>query len=1258
MIRRITHFTWRLFFWSLVFFAISISIVRLLILGIDGYKTDLENKIFELTSIPVEIGTLRANMRGINPEAVLKNITIVADKRDEQPIQLEEVRLGLDLGALFLTRKILPSSRLTLVGVKLSIIRNKDGSLSIVGLSGDGSEHPLWLLRGGQYEVLKSQITWVDKQRDAQPIVFDNVDLLIKNQQNKKTHELHLVSQLPEQLGKELRISLDIQGDILKADNIKGKVYLEAKDVYLTNYLKGFLPDKIKVTDGEEKARGSVKLWSHWDKSKLSSFSGIVQINHTTLHNQQKKIDIKLLKTEFVGVAQQEGWQLSVNHCDLETKKQRWPTAQFIFSKNKENTRLKSLITQLDLHELMMLVDFFAPLDKEKQTMVSKLGLKGLLKNFSFSVDLDNDKIQGNGHFENIFVNAYADIPQIENLSGTLKGNENKGEIKLNTKKGTLFFPKLLRKPVQVDDMKGQVEWQQNPNEWQIQTKSLVVDTKDIQTKTRLLLTIPKTEKPTFIDLRTSFSNVQDVSSLKAYYPTGVMKKKTINWLDNAFVSGQIKQGEILVYGELNHFPFLKGEGVFEALFDATEVEFNFSPDWPNLKHGFAEILFLKDGMTIDIKRANMQRLTINHAFVNIPSFQTSQLMFIKGDVKGSIASALSYLQKTPVNTGVDDFVSAIDVTGNTRVKLNLKVPLQSKAGKNTVAKINAVAHFKKAGLTIKSLDLNVKEVKGDLIITEKGLFSDNLTAKTLSYPISATVSHDDIKTTVNIIGKTDSIELKKQFSFLDYDFLKVNPFGEPTPYNITLDLPKSDNNTLELNLKSNLVGLSIDLPGRLKKLAEQEKPLLINMVLNEQGFLPLNISYGDELKAALHFNKQQNSVHSAQIVYGQQDAHVPKTKGIDVLIDQNVLDASEWGTFLGQSLVSHKESDIKFNLIILKTGQMLWNGKKQGAFELDLLRSEQQWNGGIVSSAAKGRFVIPHVQTETDKIKFTMDRINLSDLTQLRMQTDGTNEQEMPIIDVFSKQLWWDNVNLGSLEIEMEKTTNGAQFNRIDLISDKHKIKLKADWIKSELENVTLLYGFVNVDELGETLSQLNVTQDLKETEGYARVSVTWPGLPYLFSLETIKADLNVTLKNGRISSIEPGFGRLLGFLAMEQWVKRLTFDYSDMYKQGLSFNKIKGDFKVEKGKMGTNNLLVDAIPARISIKGEVDLLAKTLNHKVKVVPKSSAAIPIAGTIVGGIAGALTQAIDKNYEEGYFFGSKYNVTGKWDDIKVTPLDK
>ncbi len=1247
-------------FWSLIFFAIVISSIRIFIIGIEEYKTDLENKIYELTSIPVEIGILKANMRGINPEVILKNIKIVSAKDlNNQPIRLEEVRVGLNLVKLLLTRQILPSSRLTLVGAKLSIIRNKDGSLSVVGLNEDKFEQPLWLLSGGQYEVLKSEITWQDKQRDTRPVTFKNVDLLIRNNKDDLVHEFHMVSLLPEQYGEKIRVSMDIQGDVLDFKKLDGQVYVEADNVFFTEFLNEYLrtnidlAKNIKITNGEAKGKGNFKIWSHWQESKLAGLAGNVQVEDIIMHKKKNKIDIKSLETEFIGSILSDGWKFAVNQFDLETKSQHWANTELSFSSNKDFTHLTALITQLDLHQVSYLIGFFSPLEEKNQTLIAALGIKGVIKNFSIDADLNNNHYFVKGSFDHFFSNAHSGIPQIENFSGSLWGDNNRGKISLNTKNGAIFTPKLFRQPILIERLYGQLNWQQKQNEWIIQSKSLIADNKDIQTETKLALTIPKSDQSIFMDLQASFSNMNDISSIPTYYPVGVMKRKSIKWLDAAFVSGKIKQGSLLVYGEMSHFPFLRGEGVFEALLNVEDVELNFSPDWPNLTDGSAEILFFKNGLGADIDHAKIQQLDIKNATVNTPSFKKSKHLFVKGNAEGRIEDALSFLQQTPLNKGVDKIVDAITSEGNAKVELDLKVPMK----KNAVAKVNGMAHFNNASLTVKAVNLNVEELVGNLRITEKGLFSNNLTAKTLGYPIGITVDFDELKTSINVNGVTDSQQLKTQFSFLDKDFIKDNPVSDSTPYNININLPSEAGIMPEVNLKSSLVGMPIELPGVLKKSAEQEKPLLINMALKEGGFLPLKINYNDEIRAAIRFNKQQNSVHSAHIVYGQQEAVAPEEKGVNIQVDQEMLDASEWAAFVSQPVSSSKQESVALNKISLKVDELQWNGKKQGALTLDMQNSEHQWNGNIFSYIVKGAFVIPHKQTKADKIKLELDLLDLSGLVQLNnSKTNKFVQQDMPVIDVFSKHLLWNKVDLGKLEIESEKVVDGVRFNKIDVISDNLKIKLKANWIKLDNYNGTELSGTVSANDFGEILSQLKITDDLKEAHGYVGIKADWAGLPYQFSFQTAEAELDMKLKGGRISSIEPGFGRFLGLVALDQWVKRLKFDYGDIYKQGLSVNKITGSFNINEGIMVTNDLLIDAVPALISMTGEVDLLSKTINHKVLVVPKSSAAIPIAGRIVGGIAGVITQVLDKDYKDGYFFGSNYNVIGEWDDIKIIPL--
>jgi uncharacterized protein YhdP len=164
------------------------------------------------------------------------------------------------------------------------------------------------------------------------------------------------------------------------------------------------------------------------------------------------------------------------------------------------------------------------------------------------------------------------------------------------------------------------------------------------------------------------------------------------------------------------------------------------------------------------------------------------------------------------------------------------------------------------------------------------------------------------------------------------------------------------------------------------------------------------------------------------------------------------------------------------------------------------------------------------------------------------------------------------------------------------------------------------------------------------------------WSAPPWQMALPDLRGDMDVNLKNGRILSIDPGFGRVLGILAVAQWIKRLQLDFSDIYEEGLTFNSIKGHFDLLNGKATTQNLFIDAVPAKITIIGDTDLVKQTVDHVIKVVPKSLDAVPIAGTIMGKVAALLGKSLTGKDQEGFFFGTQYLVKGGWNDVKISSL--
>jgi uncharacterized protein YhdP len=64
-----------------------------------------------------------------------------------------------------------------------------------------------------------------------------------------------------------------------------------------------------------------------------------------------------------------------------------------------------------------------------------------------------------------------------------------------------------------------------------------------------------------------------------------------------------------------------------------------------------------------------------------------------------------------------------------------------------------------------------------------------------------------------------------------------------------------------------------------------------------------------------------------------------------------------------------------------------------------------------------------------------------------------------------------------------------------------------------------------------------------------------------------------------------------VFGLLSLQTLPRRLTLDFSDVFKKGLTFDRIKGSFLLERGDAYTTNLYLDGPAARIDISGRTGL-------------------------------------------------------------------
>lgn len=1262
MIHHIKRATRYFIFGSLLALAISLTGVRFLLSGIEGYQLQLQARVSELVGAPVIVRHLSAKMRGFSPELILKDITVASIDANAPPaIQLKEIRLAINLLDMLVHRELLASSRVTLVGTKLTIIRKLDGNFSVLGLKA-GDEQPLWLLQGGQFEVVQSEITFLDQKRQTKALSFESVDLAIINEASR--HKINLLMKLPEKYGDSLMVAMDLQGNVFEASALNGAVYIEGKNLKLSELAAFDLPMSLNVTSGV----ADINVWAELQRAQLLAMTSEVQLKHfNLLHHDHDVMPIEQLKARVHWQFSDNQWRLDVSQFLLETNDlsglTKWPDAVFsVAGSVKDEQFLRKFavfVPQLDLQEVALLAKFMAPLQDEQINTVEQMQLKGRLEQFAIYADFEEKTFAVNGKFVELSVNPFANFPGVSHLTAQVQGNEKKGVMRLMTESAELIAPVFFREPFFISSLKGNVNWQQTKTDWLLSSRLLELELHGLQSKVRLNLVLPKISALPFLDIQASFIS-DDISKLLHYLPTKVMKPADVIWYDLAFLSGRVTQGGLLYSGKLGAFPTKVEDGVFEANVDLDQLNLAYLPDWPQITNLAGKVVVLQNVMNAEITQGQSSNLNITQATVINPALGTSKRLIVKGMLEGEISDVFKFLKQTPLNSTVGFLVDAVVPQGNTQMKLDLSLPLSEELQPI----VYGAAQFNQAKLNVSALDLWITKITGDLKFTELGVYSEGIRGVALGRPIKINIDKADHQQTfLDIKGSAGIIDLQKQFKMPGWEVAQ----GEMN-YQLKLGLP-FPNSPTELVIQSDLVGVSLELPGFLAKTTLQKKPLSLTFGLSGEAILPIILDYNDSLKAAVKVNLAQKQLDSGHVLVGTGIVQQTNQPGLKLEINQDTLNLQDWLVMSGHQNKENKESGVLNNIreIKLHSAHAQWKNSSLGAFDLTLTPEKTHWSGLIKSDVATGKIHIPLDITGAEKIKLSLSALDLSALKSVASQTNsvevkgaelkpGLVPAELPLISMTSDNTYWRSVNLGQLAIETERAAHGMLLNYLKLTAKEQQLQLSGEWKVKGLQSETLLQGRIESANAGQLLNQLDITKDLKDASAAVDFSGNWLAAPYDFSLQTLQGKVDVNLKNGRILSIEPGFGRLLGILAMAQWVKRLQLDFSDIFQQGLTFNSIKGHFNLLNGKAITRDLVIDAIPAKINISGQTDFINKSLDQVASVIPKSADAVPIAGTIMGKVVALIGQSLTGKDQEGFFFGSQYQVKGSWDDAQIIPL--
>jgi uncharacterized protein (TIGR02099 family) len=1249
MIHHLTRATRHLLFWGLIIVALGMTSMRLVLSSVEGYKARLAARVGVMVGAPVDIGRLGARMRGFSPEIVLGNIGIASvapGKRNA--IELKEIRLGIHLLEAALKRDLLASSWVTLVGAKLTVKRNIDGKLSIAGLkASDGN--PLWLFETGKYEVLDSDIIWQDEQKHGRSLTFKSVDMALINEDGR--HRINVLMQLPEKFGESLRVSMDFDGDLFDFQSLHGRAFLEGRNLNLPEWITLDLPLAITLASG----RGDLKIWSDWRQTQSLAVNAQVDLHDLKLHRPGvDPFAAEQLQGRFYLRLSEKQWQLNLKEFVLATRSgdeiKTWPEAVLSVKgtgdAEKAARQIALYAERLDLQEASLLGWFLLPKDDPTVQSLRGFNLKGELNNFALFADTDQQTVSVNGDFSHASIAAVDKLPGFENLSGHIRGSRRQGTIELASEEAVVDAPDLFRSVLPLDRVEGMAHWRETAEGVSIESPSLMLESRGIAMESRLRYLAPNPGGEPFIDLQSTFS-CPDVKVISRYLPAKIMGPKVVDWLDHAFAKGAVPKGGFLLYGNPDDFPFNGGEGVFETVFDVEKLELSYHPDWPHLTDAAGEVVFYQEGFKAILRQGASYGIAAKQADIEIQDLQSAGRLAIQGELEGKIGAALEFLQNSPLAVRADAFLRAATPQGDARFTIDLYIPL----GDDGAYQTDVTAQFKNAELQLKSPKITLEKLSGKVKFDDKGAYGEELAADFLNHPVKINLETVGHQTEIRADGRVDIGELRTRLDLPWLDFAE----GE-TEYRLDLSIPHDGEPSL--SILSELNGVRLDLPDMLAKTARQQKLLSLTFDLADQNLLPVQLRYGNELSAALKIDLNKQHLDSGHVLLGAGRAKQRSEPGLMLEINREQLQLQDWIRLAGAQASTQEDKALDIRELKVHGDRSFWQETGLGRFDLELRRIGAFWEGKIDSSALKGRVKLPIDLQGPDRIDLNLDLLDVSALAQIKMENEAEDAMPatFPLLSIRSAQTLWKEADLGRFTMSTQPVEGGLLIDSFELEGKDQNLTLTGNWKAAGKRSQTRAKGRLKLIKGGALLARLGISKDLTETSGTIDFDLNWQAPPYRFAPADLRGSADVNFKSGRILSIEPGFGRVLGILAMAQWFKRLQLDFSDVYQEGLTFNSIKGRFNLAHGKAVTDDLIVDAVPAKISIIGETDFVNRTVDHVVTVAPKSADAVPIAGTIMGKFAALIDKTITGTEHEGFFFGSQYLVKGGWENAEIITL--
>ncbi len=1249
VLQRLTTWLWSFIVLLVVLLAVYSSFGRLLMNNVSPYQAELLAMVNQRLPFTLQVDDLQGDWRSLSPRLEARGLRILGD--DHAPIGLEFSSLSIELDVFDTLRTLSPRLyALTARGGRIHVDVDANGQLQIAGIPS-----------GGQTDIGRTLNEFIF---NVEELTLDELAMELHYQQSIHVSFVQaevlrdgkfrraLVSLRAPDRDTWFRLTAEGEGSLTDFRSFSGLFHLQSE---LGNIARW---DDLLAQIDLEPLSGHLQndLWLRLDQGEISIAT---RLAGESLALKPQTEDGRAFNFERVGVVlaadyQEQAWNFRARDIELLGGGRSVVIPALTGRYGNDDITLR--LADLQLGELSSYLQGAGLLPDTARDVLSRLSPTGELEQVEFTLrGIDSvQRWQLSTNFSDVDVEPWGGAPGLANASGFAVLTEDRGRVQLASSEFSMAFPKVYRQQLDYQSFSAELQWSVDPDAFRIRSGPFTAMADEGEVKGLFALELPRIETPAGAEMDLMVSLRDTAPEYRRKYLPYKLNPQLLEWLEPSIGEGRIAEGGFIFRGSLVRDPKFR---TIQLFFDVEDTRIDYHPEWPAVEE--LEGLVLIDDAQVDVyaQRGKILDSELRDLRLELrPDAAQALHLRLSAAMQGSAADGMAVVNTSPLRNMVGDTFADWTLEGELDTRLALAMNLSDPI---LEPQVNLVTDWSAVEVDMVDLDLVVSDVNGSLFYDSfNGFRAEDMTGIAWGRPLKGQVRQGrsggelaDLDITVE--GRSSVRDLRE---WLELDMLE---FAEGET-DATLQMRVPAVGSARLDVKSQLEGVTLDLPSPWAKQAAERRsmqlsmplaagPRRIDIVMEDAAFLGLDLGAEGLSGGSLGFAAPLADSEPGRFLLGGQ---------------LDFMDWAEWEAFIEQYFPAQDtETEVVLSTLRdLQISRLMLFGKQIDGVLLNGLEYLDRWEIEFDTAWAMGRVVLPG---DLSRVDLDLDRLEVGGFRAMMNAQEGlpADEFDFPPLEVTIADLYEADDHWGNLALTLRQSGQNLHFENIHgelrrLILGRDK-PMRLDWLRGPEGERTRLMGDLNFVNFGEVLEQFQYEKIVETNSGTVGLELSWPGDPTDFALAATSGRMALGVQEGSFlntSGAASGTLRVVAILNLAEFVNKLSLDLSHVYKSGVPFDSIEGELIFNEGLIDVPLIDVRGRGSRFQFVGLADARDETVNGELVATLPIASNLPWMFALVSGLpAAAGVYVISKlfNKQMDRFSSAVYRLDGDWADPQL-----